>query len=141
MRSYRLLLLDKRVGSRSIDCVEGREAIAAANWELHKCEYVEVSNGVDRFVSVQTRSLITKARNNFTAPHPTHAPLLPLPSIATAPRDGSTIEVRHGPAHLIVRAHWSKRDEFWVQDGDPQRQSLQQVTSWRPSDQGASRST
>ena len=79
MRSYRLLLLDKRVGSRSIDCVEGREAIAAANLEMN-ANTLRFRMEVDRFVSVQTRSLITKARNNFTAPHPTHAPLLPLPS-------------------------------------------------------------
>lgn len=51
--------------------------------------------------------------------------------IVTAPRDGSLIEVRHGPTHLIVQARWSKRDGSWIQNEDPQRLPLQQVTSWR----------
>jgi hypothetical protein len=58
--------------------------------------------------------------------------------IITAPRDGSLIEVRHGPAHLIVRARWSKRDGSWIRDDDPQRLPLEQVTSWRLSGRVAS---
>ncbi len=48
MRSYRLLLLDKSgllVGNTSIDCLEEREAVAAAERNVHKCEYVEVWDG------------------------------------------------------------------------------------------------
>lgn len=48
MRSYRLLFLDKTghlIGNKTIDCMEDREAIAIAEREVRRCEYVEVWNG------------------------------------------------------------------------------------------------
>lgn len=48
MKSYRLLFLNKNghlVGSATIDCLEDRQAIAAAERETRKHEYVEVWNG------------------------------------------------------------------------------------------------
>jgi hypothetical protein len=48
-----------------------------------------------------------------------------------APRDGSLIEVRHGPNQEIVLARWSGQAQAFVRDDDPDRKTLHRVTAWR----------
>ncbi|HXE18654.1 MAG TPA: hypothetical protein VN629_03515 [Castellaniella sp.] len=55
-----------------------------------------------------------------------------LRDMTTAPRDGTTIEVRHGPQQELVRAHWSGQIEAFIADDDPDRRALHRVTGWRP---------
>jgi aminoglycoside phosphotransferase (APT) family kinase protein len=52
--------------------------------------------------------------------------------LRSAPRDGSAVEFKHGPAREVVLARWSGQTKAWVKVGDPQRQALDRVTSWRP---------
>ena len=52
--------------------------------------------------------------------------------IKTAPKDGTVIEVRHGPDQEIVRAEWSGQGQAWVREDDPLRRTLHKVTGWRP---------
>jgi hypothetical protein len=53
-----------------------------------------------------------------------------------APRDGSLIEVRHGPDQEIVLARWSGQGQAFVRDDDPNRKTLHRVTAWRPAPEG-----
>ena len=53
-----------------------------------------------------------------------------------APRDGSLIEVRHGPNQEIVLARWSGQGQAFVRDDDPNRKALHRVTAWRPAPEG-----
>jgi hypothetical protein len=55
----------------------------------------------------------------------------PYRPIATAPRDGTEIEVRHGPDQLPTRAEWSGQNQGWIRAGDPERKTLHRVTEWR----------
>ena len=55
-----------------------------------------------------------------------------LQDIATAPRDGTTIEVKHGIHQQIVRAVWSEQNQAFVREDDPHRLTLSRVTGWRP---------
>jgi hypothetical protein len=55
-----------------------------------------------------------------------------LRDMTTAPRDGTTIEVRHGPRQEIVLAYWSGQIEAFVADDDPHRRALHRVSGWRP---------
>lgn len=57
---------------------------------------------------------------------------LPYRPIATAPRDGTVIEVRHGPTQTPVRAEWSGQNQGWIRADDPERRTLHRVTEWRP---------
>ncbi len=50
----------------------------------------------------------------------------------SAPKDGTAIEVRHGPKQKVVRAEWSGQGQAWVQVDDPHRKTLHRVTGWRP---------
>jgi hypothetical protein len=50
----------------------------------------------------------------------------------TAPRDGTVVEVRHGPDQETVRAEWAGRGQAWIREDDPLRRALQRVTDWRP---------
>jgi hypothetical protein len=50
----------------------------------------------------------------------------------SAPRDGSAIEIKHGPQQEIALACWSARTLTWVRVGDPERHPLCRVTGWRP---------
>ena len=50
----------------------------------------------------------------------------------TAPLDGTTVEVRHGPDQEVVRAHWSGQGQAWTRADDPLRRALHRVTGWRP---------
>jgi hypothetical protein len=52
--------------------------------------------------------------------------------IATAPRDETTIEVKHGIHQQIVRAVWSEQNQSFVCEGDPHWLTLHRVTGWRP---------
>jgi hypothetical protein len=52
--------------------------------------------------------------------------------MSEAPRDGSLIEVSHGPDQEIVLARWFAQTQAWVSDGDPYRRTLHRVTGWRP---------
>lgn len=56
----------------------------------------------------------------------------PFRPIATAPHDGTEIEVRHGPRQEIARAEWSGQSQAWIRSGDPLRRTLHQVSVWRP---------
>ena len=56
--------------------------------------------------------------------------------MATAPRDGSLIEVRYGPQEEIVLAYWIGQTQAFVCDDDPNRKPLHRVTAWRPAGQG-----
>jgi hypothetical protein len=57
--------------------------------------------------------------------------------IASAPRDGSLIEVRHGPDQVAVLARWAGQTQAWIADGDPVRRTLHRVSVWRPAPDGA----
>ena len=50
----------------------------------------------------------------------------------SAPRDGTVVEVKHGPQQETVRAYWSGQNQAFVRDDDPNRKTLHQVTEWRP---------
>ena len=52
--------------------------------------------------------------------------------IKSAPKDGTVIEVRHGPDQEIVRAEWSGQLQAWVCEDDLLCQTLHKVTGWRP---------
>jgi hypothetical protein len=52
--------------------------------------------------------------------------------MSTAPRDGTVVEVKHGPDQEVVRAYWSGQNQAWVREDDPLRRSLHRVTVWRP---------
>jgi hypothetical protein len=56
--------------------------------------------------------------------------------LRSAPRDGSTIEVKHGPRQKVVHARWSGQGQAWVRVGDPLRQALHRVTGWAPLGRG-----
>jgi hypothetical protein len=65
----------------------------------------------------------------------------PFRHIASAPRDGTLIEVRHGPDQGIVLAPWAGQNQAFVRDDDPLRRTLNRVSLWRPAKprgQGAS---
>jgi hypothetical protein len=67
VRSYRLLLLDKSgrvVGNRSVHCLQDREAVATAERELRKCEYVEIWGVVGQSASAPNRPSMSIARLN-----------------------------------------------------------------------------
>jgi hypothetical protein len=55
-----------------------------------------------------------------------------LQDIATARRDGTTIEVKHGIYQQIVQAAWSGQRQAFVREGDPYRLTLHRVTGRRP---------
>lgn len=52
--------------------------------------------------------------------------------MAMAPRDGTTIEVRHGPLQETVRAQWAGQNQAFILEDDPHRKTLHRVTGWRP---------
>ena len=54
-----------------------------------------------------------------------------LRDMATAPRDGTAIEVKHGIHQQIVRAVWSEQNQAFVREDDPYHRTLQRVTGWR----------
>lgn len=64
---------------------------------------------------------------------PRRAPYRP---IASAPRDGSTIEVCHGPDQAPVRAVWAGQSQAWIRADDPLRRTLHRVLVWRPVSDG-----
>jgi hypothetical protein len=41
--------------------------------------------------------------------------------IASAPRDGTVIEVCHGPDQAVVLARWIGQTQAWTADADPLR--------------------
>lgn len=57
---------------------------------------------------------------------------LPFQEMASAPRDGSIIEVKYGSRDEVALAFWSVLDNAFVRDSDPLRRSLFQAYSWRP---------
>jgi hypothetical protein len=56
----------------------------------------------------------------------------PFQDINTAPRDGTAIEVNHGPKQEVVRAYWAGQNQAFVRDDEPDRKTLHRVTAWRP---------
>jgi hypothetical protein len=56
--------------------------------------------------------------------------------IADAPRDGTLIEVRHGPDQIAVLARWAGQTQAWIADADPVRRTLHRVSVWRPAPEG-----
>jgi len=52
--------------------------------------------------------------------------------MVSAPRDGTAIEVCHGPQQEVVRAEWNAQAQSWIRDDDPHRRTLHRVTGWRP---------
>jgi hypothetical protein len=52
--------------------------------------------------------------------------------LQSAPRDGTAIEIKHGPAQEVVCARWSGQGHAWVRVGDPLPRALHRVTGWRP---------
>jgi hypothetical protein len=50
----------------------------------------------------------------------------------TAPRDGTSIEIKHGPQQEIVLARWSRQAQAWVKTYDPEHKTLHRVAGWRP---------
>ena len=59
-------------------------------------------------------------------------PKRPFHDMVTAPKDGTMIEVRHGPYQETVRAVWSGQNQAFILNGDPLRKTLHRVTGWRP---------
>jgi hypothetical protein len=53
---------------------------------------------------------------------------IPFRDIKFAPKDGTVIEVRHGPDQAIVRAEWSGQGQAWVREDDLLRRTLHKVT-------------
>jgi hypothetical protein len=60
----------------------------------------------------------------------------PFRHIVFAPRDGTLIEVRHGPDQGIVLARWAGQDQAFMRDDDPLRRPLHRVSLWRPAKPG-----
>jgi hypothetical protein len=56
--------------------------------------------------------------------------------ITTAPRDGTLIEVRHGPDQVTVLARWAGQNQAFIRDDDPLRRTLHRVSLWRPAKPG-----
>lgn len=56
--------------------------------------------------------------------------------LKTAPRDGTTVEVKHGRDQAVARAQWSGLKQAWLLDDDEDRQLLERVTGWRPINRG-----
>jgi len=56
-------------------------------------------------------------------------PFLPM---ATVPKDGTLVELRHGPQQETVAAYWAGQNQAFVRDDDPFRRSLHRGTGWRP---------
>jgi hypothetical protein len=56
----------------------------------------------------------------------------PFQAIASAPRDGSLIEVRHGPGQIAVAGPMGGQNQAFIPDDDPLRRSLHQVSLGRP---------
>jgi hypothetical protein len=52
--------------------------------------------------------------------------------MTTAPKDGTPIEVRHGPIQEIALASWSEQNQAWIRANDPSPKTLQSVRVWRP---------
>jgi hypothetical protein len=52
--------------------------------------------------------------------------------MATAPRDGTDVEVRHGRDQQVVVAWWNRQLQGFIQAGNPLRYVLHMVTGWRP---------
>src|ERR1700712_3240985 len=59
-------------------------------------------------------------------------PSFPWYDMTTAPRDGTTVEVRHGPDEVIARAYWSMQERNWIREDTADRRTLSWVSSWRP---------
>ena len=51
--------------------------------------------------------------------------------IATAPRDGQTVEVFLACDGVWTDAYWEPLAQSWVRAGDPGRRALPKVTHWR----------
>ena len=65
---------------------------------------------------------------------PSHEPSRPqaFQDMGRAPRDGTTIEVKHGMHQEIVRAGWDDQKQAFIREDDPDRRTLHRVTEWRP---------
>jgi hypothetical protein len=57
--------------------------------------------------------------------------------IASAPRDGTLIDVKHGPDQVIVLPRSAGQNQAFVRDDDPLRRTLDRVSLWRPAKPGA----
>ncbi len=57
---------------------------------------------------------------------------MPFFDVETAPKDGTTIEVKHGMHQQTVRAVWSGPDDAFIRKNDSYRWTLHRVTAWRP---------
>jgi hypothetical protein len=53
-------------------------------------------------------------------------------SIETAPRDGTSVRVLHGPFQLVTMAYWHRTLRGWVRVSDELLRALRGVTSWCP---------
>ena len=49
---------------------------------------------------------------------PQHVPTR-IRDMRSAPTDGTTVEVRHGPDQETALAHWSCQGQAWIRDDDP----------------------
>jgi hypothetical protein len=56
----------------------------------------------------------------------------PLRDMASAPRDGTVVEVRHGPEQQILRAVWAGQNQAFVAADDENQKTLRRVIGWRP---------
>ncbi len=50
----------------------------------------------------------------------------------TAPRDGSSVRLWIASEPEPLTAHWSAQLQGWLEDDDPHRVVLHQVTGWAP---------
>jgi hypothetical protein len=57
---------------------------------------------------------------------------LPFQEMAMAPRDGTPVQVRHGPTQDIVLANWCEERQAWIATNDPAAKPLHNVRVWRP---------
>jgi hypothetical protein len=56
----------------------------------------------------------------------------PLLDIESAPRDGTVIEIVHGPRRQVARARWRGAAQAFVRDLDPYGEPLGRIAGWRP---------
>lgn len=55
----------------------------------------------------------------------------PFLDMASAPLDGTTVEIRHGGRQDVALAYWNGRFQGWIRDDDPMLRVLQRATGWR----------
>lgn len=59
----------------------------------------------------------------------------PFRDMASAPMNGTSVELTHGLNQEVSRAHWAFMHQGWIRDDDAHQRVLVWVTGWRPTRQ------